>query len=148
MKLNTAGIELVKSFEGLKLTSYLCPAGVPTIGYGTTRINNRRVTLGTTITMVQAEEYLRADLNVFANGARNLLRVPLNENQFSALVSFAYNVGLSALRRSTLLKIVNSNPNDGRIRLEFLKWNRANGVVLNGLTRRRTAEANLYFNKI
>ena len=81
----------------------------------------------------------------FVPAVSRMVTSKLNDNQFGALVSFAYNIGTGALGRSTLLRMVNANPNDPAIRAEFLKWNRAGGRVLNGLTRRREAEANLYF---
>jgi lysozyme len=85
------------------------------------------------------------ELNRFVEGVRNLLKVELNENQFSALVSFAFNCGLDALKNSTLLKLIKLNRNNPVIRQEFTKWNKSNGKVLNGLTRRRNQEADLYF---
>lgn len=149
MKLNQSGIELMHEFEGLKLTSYLCPANKWTIGYGNTFYENgTKVQPNQTITKSRALELFRNVVNnSFSQPIRNLLKVELNENQFSALVCFAYNVGMGNLRKSTLLRKVNSNPNDETIRNEFLKWNKAGGKVLTGLTRRRTAEANLYFEK-
>ena len=83
----------------------------------------------------------------FAKRVRSLLKVTLNENQFSALVCLAYNIGIANLKNSTLLRIVNTTPNDPSIRTQFLRWNKASGKVLAGLTRRREAEANLYFKK-
>ena len=85
------------------------------------------------------------DLIQFERSVDALCVDTINQNQFDALVSFCYNVGASNLRTSTLLRKVNANPNDPTIALEFVKWNRANGRILNGLTRRRRAEAQLYF---
>ena len=146
MRLNNASIELLHDFEGLRLTSYLCPAGVWTIGYGNTFYEDGTpVRSGQTITKERAEQLFLFVVNRFASDVTNLLRRTLNENQFSAIVSFAYNVGIGNLRKSTLLRKVNANPRDASIRTEFLKWNKAGGRELAGLTRRRQAEAFLYF---
>jgi len=146
MKLNQAGIKLMHDFEGCKLTAYLCPANVATIGYGNTYYEDGKpVKLGDTITQERANELFNMIAEDFAKRVRTLLRVTLNENQFSALVSFAYNAGVANLNKSTLLRKVNANPLDPTIDAEFLKWNKANGQVLAGLTRRRTAESKLYF---
>jgi lysozyme len=146
MKLNQAGIKLMHDFEGCKLTAYLCPANVATIGYGNTYYEDGKpVKLGDTITQERANQLFEAIAEDFAKRVRTLLRVTLNENQFSALVSFAYNAGVANLNKSTLLRKVNANPSDPTIDAEFLKWNKANGQVLAGLTRRRQAESKLYF---
>jgi lysozyme len=146
MKLNQAGIKLMHDFEGCKLTAYLCPANVATIGFGSTYYEDGKpVKLGDTITQERANELFNMIAEDFAKRVRTLLRVTLNENQFSALVSFAYNAGVANLNKSTLLRKVNANPLDPTIDAEFLKWNKANGQVLAGLTRRRQAESKLYF---
>ena len=146
MRLNNSGIKLLHDFEGLRLTSYLCPAGVWTIGYGNTFYEDGTpVRSGQKITKERAEQLFLFVVNRFASDVANLLRRTLNENQFSAIVSFAYNVGIGNLRKSTLLRKVNANPRDASIRTEFLKWNKAGGRELAGLTRRRQAEAVLYF---
>jgi lysozyme len=146
MKTGQAGIELIKSFEGLELAGYLCPAGIPTRGYGHT---GPEVKVGEKITPAQAEADLVKDLDKFERVVARMVRSVINKNQHGALVSFAYNLGATSLQISTLLKKVNANPNDPSIRGEFLKWNKARvkGVlkVLPGLTRRRAAEADLYF---
>lgn len=148
MKLNQAGIDLMHQFEGLKLEAYLCPANIPTIGWGNTRYESgRKVQLGEKISKERADALFLWWVNSFATQVKQLIAkgVTLNENQFSALVSFAYNVGTANLRSSTLLRKVNANPNDPTIFNEFLRWNKAGGMVLAGLTRRRQAEAKLYF---
>lgn len=141
-----AGIELIKEFEGLELVGYLCPAGIPTRGYGHT---GPEVKVGERISPAQAEADLTKDLDKFERAVTRLVRSAINQNQRGALVSFAYNLGAGNLQSSTLLKKVNANPNDPSIRGEFAKWNKARvkGVlkVLPGLTRRRQAEADLYF---
>ena len=147
MKFNKAGLDLIKSFEGLKLETYKCSAGVNTIGYGTTLINGKMVQNGLKISLEDAERFLIEDIKKFESGVSKVVYVSLNDNQFSSLVSFSYNVGLGALRGSTLLKMVNRNPNDPLIRNEFLKWNKINKVESRGLTRRRKAESDLYFTK-
>lgn len=143
MKINEKGLEMIKHFESLKLKSYLCPANVWTIGYGTTGSD---IVEGLVWTENQANERLLKDLEKFERGVENLLKVEVNENQFSALVSFAYNVGLGALKNSTMLKKINSSNFDGAAQ-EFLRWNKVKGKVLNGLTRRREAEKKLFEEK-
>jgi lysozyme len=136
-------------FEGLRLDAYLCPANIPTIGWGNTYYESgRKVKIGETITKQRADALFLWVANSFATQVKSMLKVQLNENQFSALVSFAYNVGNANLRSSTLLRLVNANPSDSNIRSQFLRWNKAGGKELAGLTRRRQAEANLYFDKL
>ena len=146
-KLGSKGLELIKSFEGLKLKPYLCSAGVPTIGYGNTFYENKaKVTLkDSAITEQRAVELLAWSLKGFEQYVDSYCVDTITQNQFDALASFCYNVGPANLKSSTLLKKVNANPNDPTIRTEFLKWNKAGGRALAGLTRRRTAEADLYF---
>ena len=146
-KLGQKGLDLIKSFEGLYLKPYLCPANVPTIGYGNTFYENgNKVTLkDPIITEARAIELLMFELGMYEQKVDSYCIDAINQNQFDALVSFCYNVGPGNLKSSTLLKKVNANPNDPTIRTEFLKWNKGGGKVLAGLTRRRTAEANLYF---
>jgi len=149
--INKASVDLIKSFEGLVLTAYVDPAtgGEPiTIGYGTTVYpDGNKVKLGDTCTEPQATEYLTADVNKFATKVQSLVKSQVNDNQFGALTSFAYNVGTGNLSSSTLLKKVNKNPNDLTIHNEFMRWNKANKKVMAGLTRRREAESKLYFTK-
>jgi len=146
--LNQDTINLVKSFEGLRLNAYPDPAtgNEPwTIGYGTTVYNGiQKVKSGDKITQKQAEELLSYDLNTFSEKVRSLIKRNLTENQFGSLVSFSYNVGIGNFSSSTLLKKVNLNPGDPSIPSEFLKWNKANGKIMAGLTKRRIAEAALY----
>jgi lysozyme len=147
MKLNKEGYDLIKLFEGLILKPYLCSAKVPTIGYGSTFYeNNKKVLMSDPpITKERAEELLKISADRFAAKVVNLVKKPITQNQLNALTSFAYNLGSGALASSTLLKKVNVNPNDLTIRNEFLRWNKANGVALKGLTNRRIKEADLYF---
>lgn len=145
--INKKCIELIKSFEGLFLKPYLCPASVATIGYGTIKYpNGVKVKLtDAAITEYQALDYLMFEINQKAKAIDPMLREDLKENQFAALISFAYNLGEGALRSSTLLKKVNANPLDESIKSEFEKWVYADGKKLPGLLRRRKAEAELYF---
>jgi lysozyme len=146
MKLNKKGIELLHHFEGCKLTAYQCSAKVWTIGWGNTQYENgAKVRQGDKITQERADELFLNVVTKFSQGVEKLLTQKVNENQFSALVSFAYNAGLGNLQRSTLLRLVNANPNDEGIRDQFMRWNKAGGKELAGLTRRRKAEADLYF---
>jgi lysozyme len=146
MKVNKLGIDMMHHFEGCRLQAYQCSAKVWTIGWGNTYYQDKRpVKQGDVITQAQANELFEMVMNEFAIEVRRALTKELNENQFSALVCFAYNVGIGNLKKSTLLRKANINPNDETIAGEFAKWNKAGGKVLNGLTRRRLAEADLYF---
>ena len=149
MKLDKKGLDLIAEFEGLRLTPYLCSAKVPTIGYGSTFYENgTKVKLtDAPITKQRAEQLLKNTADKFAERVAVLINKPVTQNQFNALVSFAFNVGVSALKISTLLKLVNNNPNDGNIAKEFLRWNKAGGRVVQGLTNRRIKESALYFTK-
>lgn len=145
--IGTKGVELIKSFEGLKLKPYLCPAKIATVGYGNTFYENGTKVKITdpSITEQRATELLRHSLKSFEKYVDSYCRDDINQNQFDALVSFCFNVGPANLKSSTLLKKVNANPNDPTIAQEFLRWNKAGGRALKGLTRRRQAESDLYF---
>lgn len=146
MKLNKAGKDLIKSFEGLRLSAYKCSANKETIGFGNTFYEDGSpVKMGDTITRERADSLFELIANSFAERVSKEIKTILTDNQFSALVSLAYNIGIGNLQKSTLLRKVNFNPNDPSIRAEFMKWNKAGGKVLAGLTRRREAEAKLYF---
>lgn len=140
-------INLVKSFEGFFPKPYLCPANVPTIGYGTILYpNGKKVTLKDYhCTEEQAIEWMRFELNQKAKEVDAMTIDTINQCQFDALVSFAYNCGSGALKNSTLLKRVNNNPADLTIVDAFLMWTKADGKTLAGLVNRRKAEAKLYF---
>jgi lysozyme len=150
MKSSDNGIRLIQEFEGLRLTSYLCSAGVPTIGYGATFYQDgSKVKLGQTITNTQANQLLKDHLKEFEGAVIGLLNTTkVNQNQFDALVSFTFNLGAANLAKSQLLRFIKANPNDPKIAAEFAKWNRAGGEVSRGLVRRRKKEAELYFTKI
>lgn len=149
MKLNDKGYELIKRFEGFSDRPYNCPANVPTIGYGNTYYpNGVKVKLtDKKITKEYANEMLQFVADEFAEDVLKVIKSKITVNQLNALTSFAYNVGVGNFNKSTLLKLVNINPNYANIAKEFLKWNKAGGKVLNGLTNRRIAESALYFTK-
>jgi lysozyme len=141
MKINQAGLDIVKEFEGCKLTAYLCPASVWTIGYGHTGADVYR---GLTITQDRADELLANDLSFFEKRVFQLVgSAPTNENQFSAFVSLCYNIGPSAFSKSSALR----EHKAGNYKLaasKMMLWNKAGGKVLAGLIRRRKAESELY----
>jgi lysozyme len=155
MKLDENGYKLIQEFEGLSLVPYLCSAKVATIAYGSTFYpSGKKVTMqDAPISLATAKWMLKETANKFAADVDKLITSKVNQNQFNALVSIAYNIGIGspnlnikgAFTRSTLLKKVNINPNDPTIAAEFAKWNKAGGKVLNGLTKRRAKEAKLYF---
>jgi lysozyme len=146
MQLNEKGKDLIKFYEGCKLTSYQCSAGHWTLGFGNTFYEDGRpVKPGDKITQERANELFEIIAKDFADKVKPLIKSTVTPNQFAAITSFAYNAGTGNLRSSTLLKKVNANPNDPSIALEFAKWNKAGGKVLAGLTRRREAETKLYF---
>jgi lysozyme len=147
MKLDDVGYNLIKSFEGLSLVPYKCQAGISTIGYGNTFYpSSKKVTMqDAPISLATAKWMLKETADKFAADVDKMIKANLNQNQFNAIVSLAYNIGLGGLAKSSLLKKVNANPSDPTIRNSFLIWNKAGGRVLDGLTKRRTKEANLYF---
>ena len=147
MKLNNSGYLLITEFEGYSAKPYLCSAKVPTIGYGNTYYSDgKRVTLlDKEINKQQAFEMFKVIADRFASKVSNLVKTPLNQNQFNSCVSLAYNIGMANFMNSTLLKLVNKNHNDILIGLEFKKWNKVNKKVVAGLTRRRNYEADIYF---
>jgi lysozyme len=148
MNISKKGIEFIVAFEGIRTKPYLCSGNVATIGIGTTIYpNGVKVSMNDKpITLDQAKEYLNHDLQKFVKGVVSLIgNTKLNQNQFDALVSFAYNCGLGNLKDSTLLKLVKVMPTSEAIFNQFLRWNKAGGKEIAGLTRRRKAEAELYY---
>jgi lysozyme len=145
MNLSQNGLDLIKSLEGFRASPYLDSAQIPTIGYGTILYpDGNRVTMDDSdITLTQGEQYLAFEINQKTTGVGGMVTSAVNQNQFDALVSFAYNLGLGALHGSTLLKLVNQSDFDDAAN-EFLKWNHAGGQVVAGLTRRRLAEKQLF----
>ena len=142
MKTSQKGIDLITKFEGFRARAYKCPAGVWTIGYGHTK----GVKAGQSVTLEGAQDLLRQDLKNFEDWVNKLIRVQLTQGQFDALVSFCFNLGPGALDSSTLLKLVNQQ----KFALaadQFKRWNKAGGVELSGLTKRRAAERELFVSK-
>ena len=138
-------VDLVKKFEGLSLKPYLCPAKIPTIGYGNTMYESGvKVTMADKpITQERAEAILRHHLDDFGKQVQGLVKTPMKQSQFDALCCFAYNVGVGNLKSSTLLKLLNQ----GKYKEageQFLRWDKAGGVSLPGLVRRRHAEKDLF----
>jgi lysozyme len=137
-------ISIIKEFEGLRLKAYLCSAGVPTIGFGTTRYpNDWAVELGDECTEQEAEEYLKHDVSIFAHRIEPLIKVKLNDNQFAAILSLVYNIGVRAFTKSTLLKALNSG-DTLKAADEFLKWAFVKGRKSKGLEARRKKEMELF----
>ncbi len=134
------GIDLVELSEGLRLTAYRDAVGVLTIGYGHT---GNEVQLGQTISQSEAEQLLMHDLYLAEKDVKAMVKVPIGQHQYDALVDFTFNLGGLALQSSTLLRMLNSGDYAGAD-AEFKKWNHAGGKVLSGLTRRRAAEAALF----
>jgi len=139
MKISSNGIELIKVFEGLELEAYKCAAGVWTIGYG----HIKGVHEGMNITEDTANKMLMEELVEYENYIDQAVTVPLAQCQYDAMVSWVYNLGNGNLTSSTLLKVLNSGDYDG-VPAQMMRWNKAGGKVLEGLTRRRQAEADLF----
>jgi lysozyme len=145
MKIDKAGLDLIKKFEGFSSKPYLDIAGVPTIGYGTTHHESRAVSMGDPeISQRTAEYLLKTQVDeTYGRAVNHYVRVPINQDQFDALVSFAYNLGTNALKKSTLLRYLNLGEYD-RAANEFRKWSHANGRVSKGLLARRELEQELF----
>ena len=139
MQISDAGLELIKRFEGVRLIAYDDGVGVWTIGVGHTK----GVKPGDVATAEQVDQWLREDAQEAEQAVNRLVRAPLSQAQFDALVSFVFNLGAGALERSTLLKRLNGRDYDAAAN-EFLRWNIAGGRVLAGLTKRRIAERMLF----
>jgi len=139
MKISIEGIALIKKFEGCRLESYKCAAGVPTIGYGSTK----GIKMGMTITQEDAEQLLLKDIAEFEEFVLEASEMPLSQHQFDALVSWTFNLGPSNLNASTMLKVLNKGEYED-VPAQIKRWNKAGGKVLDGLIRRREAEALLF----
>ena len=139
MKISQYGIDLIKHFEGCVLDAYKCPAGVWTIGYGHTK----DVQPGDSWSEDHADHMLLVELEEYENYVNTAVNVPLSQNQFDALVSWVYNLGNGNLTSSTMLKVLNSGDYDG-VPAQIKRWNKAGGKVLEGLNRRRQAEADMF----
>ena len=144
MQTSEKGIAVIKQFEGCKLTAYQDSVGVWTIGYGWTQpVDGKPIRAGMTIKQETAERLLKTGLVSYESDVSRLVKVGLTQWQFDALVSFTYNLGARSLSTSTLLRKLNAGDYAGAAD-EFLRWNKAGGKVLNGLTRRREAERALF----
>ena len=143
MNVSQKCVDLIKHFEGFEDTAYLCPANVWTIGYGRTR----NVKEGDRITEPQAERDLLEELEEFKHQVLNSVKVELTQNELDALTSWTYNLGVGNLNSSTLLKKLNAGSKD-EVPAEMLRWNKAGGEVLAGLTKRREAEAELWAKEV
>lgn len=143
---NKAGIDLIKHFETLKVKPYLDPVKIPTIGYGTIKYpNGIAVTMqDRAITEAEAEQYLMHEVKEKSLNVERMTKVALNDNEYAALVSFSYNVGWPALEKSTLMRLLNAGADRVAVADQFLRWNKAEGKVLAGLTIRRQAERSLF----
>jgi lysozyme len=142
MNISQEGISLIKKFEGCELEAYKCAAGVWTIGYGHTK----DVTEGMEITQAEAETMLKDELLDYCNYVDMYVQVPLEQNQFDALVSWTYNLGPTNLKSSTMLKVLNTGKYED-VPEQIKRWNKANGKMLDGLIRRREAESLMFQNK-
>lgn len=140
MFINKKGIDLIKKFEGCRLKAYKDIVGILTVGYGHT---GKDVSEGLEIDPERANELLEKDLQKFCHGVEDLVKVSITDNQFAALVAFAYNIGLNALSGSTLLKKLNAGDLQGASE-QFIRWNKAGGKEVQGLTNRRLAEKELF----
>ena len=144
MEISQEGISLIKKFEGCKYESYKCAAGVWTIGYGSTK----GVSEGMVITHERAEMLLMEDIADYEEAVNQLVELPLKQNEFDALVAWTFNLGATNLKNSTLLKVLNSTHKDWNdVPAQIKRWNKAGGKVLQGLIRRREAEALLFEGK-
>jgi len=137
-------IAIIKEFEGCKLKAYQDEGGVWTIGWGTTRISGRPVCASDACSQEEADQWMAAELTSVANVVRAHIKVPVTDNQFCALCSFAYNVGVGAFETSTMLKLLNFSAPAAEVAAEFPKWDHDNGKVVEGLLRRREAEQLLF----
>lgn len=142
MKISQEGLALIKKYEGCELEAYLCPAGVLTIGYG----HIKNVKEGDTITAEEAHDMLVAEMCEYEEYINELVKVELEQYQFDALCSWVFNLGPTNLISSTLLKVLNNKDYDG-VPTQIKRWNKSNGEVLEGLVKRREAEALLFENK-
>jgi len=144
MRIPTTALDLIKRHEGLRLTSYRCSAGVWTIGYGhTSAAGEPKVEPGMTITKAEANRIFDKDIQNFAVGVERAINVPLSPAQFGACVSLAFNIGLGAFKKSSVLRFINKNQMTNASDA-FLLWNKAGGKVLKGLVRRRAEEAEMF----
>ena len=142
MNISEEGLSLIKKFEGCELKAYRCAANVLTIGYGTTK----GVTEDMEITKEEAENLLKEEMHEYEGYINDMVKVPLEQHQFDAMVSWVFNLGSGNLSSSTLLKKLNNSEYD-EVPAQIKRWNKAGGKVLDGLIRRREAESLLFQNK-
>tara|TARA_S200002703_G_scaffold74749_1_gene64464 strand:+ start:1717 stop:2160 length:444 start_codon:yes stop_codon:yes gene_type:complete len=142
MNISQEGLSLIKKFEGCELEAYKCAAGVWTIGYGSTK----GVKQGDTISQEDADKLLLHEMKEYETYVNDMVNVDLTQNQFDALVSWVFNLGPANLAASTLLKVLNTKDYEG-VPAQIKRWNKAGGKVLQGLIRRREAEALLFQDK-
>jgi len=147
MRIDSAGREFIYNHEGVRLKAYKDVAGIPTIGVGFTYYpGGRKVKIGDTITQAECDSMFTNIVSSYEEAVNKFVKVPINQNQFNALVSFSFNVGTGALEKSTLLKRVNAKSSPDLIKTAFLMWDEAGGKVVSDLLDRRKDEADL-FNK-
>lgn len=146
MKTSQAGLDLIKQFEGFRAKPYLCSAKVPTIGYGSTRYaDGTAVTLrDPAITEAVGLALFKDTLTSYEKGVTKAVKIPLEQYEFDALVSLCYNIGVGNLASSTLVRLLNAGEARIEVAAQFLRWNRAGGAVIPGLTRRREAEREMF----
>jgi len=143
-KIGQLGLDLIKVSEGFYSKAYKDPIGIPTIGYGTIKVDGKPVTMGMTCTKEQAEQWLIEHIEHECGAAiSTLVKVPINQEIFDSLCSFIYNLGIGNFRSSTLLKLLNAKDYEGAAN-QFLRWNRAGGKVYKGLTTRRNNEREIF----
>ena len=140
MNISEKGKSLIKKYEGCRLTAYRCPAGILTIGYGHTGSD---VHIGQKITQEQADKLFNTDVLIHCNNVEKLVKVPLTQNQFDALVSFEYNIGYGQFSKSTMLSLLNRKLYK-EASLQFARWTRGGGKILPGLVKRRAEETQLF----
>jgi lysozyme len=149
MQINQDTLDLIKEFEGFRAKAYKCPAGVWTIGYGTTAMAGVGIDPkpGMTVTEEEAEDLLEKTLDKFGEQIRPAITAPINNNEYGAFLSLAYNIGTGAFRKSSALRLFNAGDKAGAAKA-ILMWNKAGGKVLAGLTRRREAEKKLFLTPV
>ena len=149
IKTSPAGLAIIKKFEGFRAKPYRCPAGVATIGYGSTYYADGKPVKLTDapVTEAQAQELLQATLAKYEACVNGAVKMPINQNQFDAFVSFTYNVGCSAFRNSTMLRLFNGGYTP-QAAAQFYRWTLGGGKVLAGLVSRRAAERALFVSKV
>lgn len=145
MELSDNGYNFISQMEGVRNKAYKDSIGKLTIGIGFIEVDGHPVTEGMTLTNEQIKEQFFQQITRYEDAVNSSVTSDINQNQFDALTSFTFNLGSASLKSSTLLKKVNINPQDPSIATEFAKWNKAGGKVIDGLSKRRAAESNLYF---